>query len=109
MKTNVHQNSITAFHAGAVHLSRRAKNILGVFRDIEEPMTDRDVAELMGFSDMNSVRPRITELCDAGLIEEVGSAKCKVTGKTVRKCKIEDHIIPLFDSGLIYDTPRRVQ
>jgi len=84
----MHTNSIAAHHAEKDNLSHRAMNIVSVFKSMAEPLTDREVALLMGFSDMNSVRPRITELCKAGVVYEVDSVTCTVTKKTVRRCQI---------------------
>jgi hypothetical protein len=42
----------------------------------------------MGFSDMNSVRPRITELIEKAKLMEVGSIVCPVTKKRVRRVDI---------------------
>ncbi len=50
--------------------------------------TDREIKEKMGLSDMNSVRPRITELIKSGHLEETDNTKCPVTNKTVRKVRI---------------------
>jgi hypothetical protein len=38
----------------------------------------------LGYGDMNSVRPRITELVDYGAMVEVGDTVDALTGKTVR-------------------------
>lgn len=80
----VHANSLEAFRT----LDRRARSeaILTVYRDSMRPLTDRQVMEALGFHDANAVRPRITELLDAGKLCEVESAKDHVTGKTVRCC-----------------------
>lgn len=48
------------------------------------PMTDREVAGVLGEEDLNNVRPEITRLRDAGLVREVGSTKCSVTRRKVR-------------------------
>ena len=45
--------------------------------------TDREIMQLLGFKDANSVRPRRKELMDMGLIETVGKVKCKLSGRTV--------------------------
>lgn len=39
------------------------------------PMTAESLMAAMGFMDPNQVRPRLTELRDAGLIREAGKAK----------------------------------
>ena len=58
----------------------RAVNILGV---LTEPMTARDVAYKLGYSNLNAVKPRLTELRDAGIVEVVGKKKDPVTDRTV--------------------------
>jgi predicted HTH transcriptional regulator len=54
------------------------------------PATDRQVRDaLFGIAaDMNMVRPRITELLDAGALRECGSVECEVTGRRVRQVKV---------------------
>lgn len=46
--------------------------------------TDRQVKEWLGAGDMNAVRPRITELIEAGWAEEVGTCTDATTQRTVR-------------------------
>ena len=58
----------------------RAIDILGV---LTEPMTAREIAERLGFSDLNSVKPRLTELRDAGIVEVVGKKQDPVTDRKV--------------------------
>jgi hypothetical protein len=83
----VHANSIAAYREEEPNLSRRAIAVLGWVR-IFGPHTDREIMEGMGFTEPNAVRPRITELIDAGKLMEVGSIRCPVTGKTVRRVDI---------------------
>ena len=45
---------------------------------------DREVMRMLDFTDMNKVRPRITELVDAGVLREVGTVKDETTGRHVR-------------------------
>ena len=64
--------------------------------------TDRQVAEWLGFSDLNAVRPRITELVKAGRLEEAGSTICPVTGRRVRMVRPagqepSDSLFPVFE------------
>lgn len=81
----MHRNSIAAYDAEEVKLSARALAVLGYIR-IHGPRTDREIAYGMGFGEnLNAVRPRITELIDAGKLTEVCSVRCPVTGKSVRK------------------------
>ena len=82
---DVHPNSVRSFHeeleAGAI--SKRHRMILGVLQ-CGYGLTDREIANRLGFADLNAVRPRITELVKLGAVQEVGSTKCLETGKQVR-------------------------
>ena len=46
--------------------------------------TDRQIATLLGYSDLNRVRPRITELLQEGALIEHHATRCKVTRRLVR-------------------------
>lgn len=83
----LHDNSIQAYHAEEAKLSRRAQAVLE-WITAHGPHTDREVMRGMGFTEPNAVRPRITELIDAGKLMEVCSVRCPVTGKTVRRVDI---------------------
>jgi predicted HTH transcriptional regulator len=80
----VHHNSRKAHAEEGVRLNARAADILDNVRRCG-PGTDREICRRMCFAEMNAVRPRITELIDAGLLVELGSVKDATTGKTVRK------------------------
>ena len=41
------------------------------------PCTAEEIKEALGFSEMNAVRPRLTERCYAGLIKTSGKRKSK--------------------------------
>lgn len=81
----IHEHSIQSFHQelSSSRIGRRAQKIVAWLR-LHGPATDREVKDGLGFADMNSVRPRITEAVEAGLILEVSERRCPVTGKTVR-------------------------
>jgi len=83
----VHPNSIKTYREDANKISKRAGDVLRLLREYGYPLTDREVMKALGFTDPNAVRPRITELLDAGLITEAGNTKDELTGKTVRKVK----------------------
>lgn len=51
----------------------------------EGEMSADDVREKLGFTDMNSVRPRITELVKMGLLEECGR---KLNQRTDRRVTV---------------------
>lgn len=83
----VHANSIECFHALEPKLSKRAE-LIYAWLESHGPRTDREVMRGMGFTDMNSVRPRISELIDLNKLMEVGDVVCPVTHKTVRRVDI---------------------
>lgn len=82
----MHVNSLAAYESGRADLfSARELAILNFLRKLQgTSASDRDVMISLGFSDMNSVRPRITELVKDGVLVESGSKTDDVTGKTVR-------------------------
>lgn len=80
-----HRNSVSAFLG--LDLSKREALVLSAFVLAQVPLTDRACMERLGFTDPNACRPRITELCEQGLLEEVGSTDCPITGKRVRICR----------------------
>lgn len=78
----MHHNSLEAFHS-VMNLGERQRAIWNTLVRAG-PMTDRAVVEDMDLFDMNSARPRITELIKEGFAKEVGSVHCHVTGRKVR-------------------------
>lgn len=83
----MHDNSVAAYRAEESRLSKRAEAVLA-WIERHGPHTDREVMVGMGFAEPNAVRPRITELIEANKLMEVGSIRCPVTGKTVRRVDI---------------------
>lgn len=80
----MHPHSMKAHAETRAKLAGRTLEVLQVIRASGKPMTDREVMHAMGFSDMNAVRPRISECVKSGHLVEVGAVKDAVTGKTVR-------------------------
>lgn len=80
----LHENSVASFRD--LDVSKREALILACYRLASVPLTDREVAERLGFSEMNAVRPRITHLLEREMLYESRSVKCTVTGKSVRTC-----------------------
>ena len=79
-----HENSLLAYLEGKEgQFSKRQDEILRILA-IMPQATDRQLLELTHYSDLNAIRPRVTELVQLGALEEVGSTKCLVTGKRVR-------------------------
>lgn len=62
--------------------------IVLAYKSVNEPLTDREVMEELGFDDMNTVRPTITRLVQEGVLKIAQHTVCPVTGKTVRCCRL---------------------
>lgn len=84
----MHANSLRAYASEGIKLSRRASEVLGTIMQMGST-TDRMIKDRLGYRDMNSVRPRISELIKNGLVEECGNMRDNVTGKTVRIVRIK--------------------
>lgn len=95
-RRSLHVNSLRAYEQGRVDLfSKRELAILGAFRAAGPgaKATDRQVMIALGFSDMNSVRPRITELINDGVLVEVGETTDGVTRKRVRLVSLRGSVV----------------
>ena len=68
-RQRVHKHSAEAYHQALPGLNSRSLLILAWLRQ-HGPATDRQVMRGMGFSEPNAVRPRLTELIDAGLADK---------------------------------------
>jgi predicted transcriptional regulator len=81
----IHPNSVAAYWQGRDDLfGKRLQKVIAALRASRDPLTDREVMVRLGFADPNAVRPRISELVDAGIAQETGRVLCPVTRKTVR-------------------------
>ena len=80
-----HVNSINAYDEGKEEwFSKREKLILAALSGLKRGASDRELMIRLGFTDMNSVRPRITEMVKEGLLEEVSNQEDPITKKVVR-------------------------
>lgn len=96
----MHENSLAAHAAEEAKLSKRCAAVLEWLKE-HGPHTDREVMQGMGFTDMNAVRPRITELIEAGKLMEVGDVRCSTTGKSVRRVDIKRARVPRVQLELV--------
>jgi len=80
----MHGNSLQAYAESRPALSARCQAIVDWLRLRQSPASDRQIMEGLGFSDMNAVRPRISELLERGVLREWGACTDARTGKTVR-------------------------
>ena len=78
----------TRHEAYELRPSPRQVEILAILGDDE--MTARQIANEMGFTDLNAVKPRLTELRDAEKIEAVAKTVDPVTGRKVAVYKRKD-------------------
>lgn len=85
LQHQMHANSLEAFRASQSSILTRSQLIVQWMTG-RGPVTDRQVMTALGFSDPNKVRPRITELVDAGDLVECG--KIVEDGRNVRLVKI---------------------
>jgi hypothetical protein len=90
----IHDHSTAAYLQERPRLSARERLIFDHLLTIGKPRSDRHISHELGFgNDLNCVRPRISELIDKGLLQEVGSKICKRTGKRVRLVRAINHLI----------------
>lgn len=88
----IHANSIDAYKS--LNIRERCALVLACYVDgAPFGLTDRQCMHILGFTELNQVRPRITELLDGGYLREIANTKCKETGKTVRCCTVTDKVI----------------
>lgn len=84
-------NAITKQTRQESYLNRpvtRSVAILEVLGD--NLMTSREIAKEMGYSDLNAVKPRLTELLDGGLVEVAGKVLDETTNRSVAVWKTVD-------------------
>lgn len=83
-KRKTHINSTKAYYEIADKLPSSRREVFVALLQAYDAQTDRGIKDILRLQDMNQVRPRVTELIKQGLVEEVGSEICFVTGKRVR-------------------------
>ena len=79
----IHQNSIESYAKVKPTIEMRRSLIREALKDLCIA-TDRQIMEHLGFTDMNDVRPQITEGVTAGIFIECEKRVCNVTGHKVR-------------------------
>ena len=94
MKHSMHENSIEAYEELRNSLNHRQDRILALI-ERKPHSTDREILIAYGGTEMNQVRPRISELIDKELVQESGNRKCPQTKRTVRTLKAIDYNNPL--------------
>lgn len=69
---------------GKFDTSKRCKMILDA---MDKPMTAREIAYKLNFSDLNAVKPRLSEMKERGTVEVIGKAYDQLTGVHVSVCR----------------------
>lgn len=82
----IHVNSIKSYQE--LKPNKRAARIYEKYTCTQKAMTDREIADHLGFADLNQVRPRITEMIALGFLRECGKVKDAVTGRSVRLVEV---------------------
>lgn len=82
----IHRNSATAYDGA--DLGDRERMVLDTIAASPLPLSDRQIMERLGFTDMNSVRPAITHLHDRERLVEAGDIEDHLTGRRVRTSRI---------------------
>lgn len=67
-------------HVKVDKFTRKAKILVALQAG---PMTARCVIQVLGYSDLNSVRPRLTELVHEGLVVEAGTVWDPISERNV--------------------------
>lgn len=80
---NIADNSLEAYFSILNDMPKRRAII---FRSIAYygPSTDRMIMKRLGYSELNSVRPRITEMINDNVLIQIGSQVDAWTNRTVR-------------------------
>ena len=94
----VRDTSFQSYHEARAALSARARVIYQFLCGRSETsMTDREIKNAIfgKVADMNTVRPRITELIADHWLIECGTTRCPVTDKRVRLVRAVDWVTRL--------------
>ena len=87
---HVRDTSLLAYQQIKPRLSDRYKMVMWTIRNYPNS-TALELARHLGFQDPNKVRPRITELVDAGLVVSSGKRVDRFTGKLAYVWRLKKH------------------
>jgi hypothetical protein len=76
----VRQTSIEAYR-DLQDIGNRQQIVFDVLKLYPHGLTDREIAEKLGYDDPNKIRPRRFELVEKGLLIELPKRICSVSGK----------------------------
>lgn len=86
----IHENSTQAHreHEDTGKGATYRKRIVDLLTKTGSAMTDRQIIDTLHVTDVNNIRPEITRLKQAGVLEECYKVKCETTNHMVRTVKI---------------------
>lgn len=62
-------------------LTKGQAEVYSLLAGLDHGMTDREIAQALGYEDPNKIRPRRFELADLRLIDEKPKRKCSLTNR----------------------------
>jgi Mn-dependent DtxR family transcriptional regulator len=77
----IQDTSIKAYYEVLRSLGRSQKEVLDALRT-QPNATNAEIAHMLHHRPINTITPRVFELRQIGLVEEVGKRKCRVTSRT---------------------------
>lgn len=86
----IHEHSLKSFAKLKNKTWSRRAEIVRVLEEHCAICTDREIARILGYKDLNCVRPRITEGINYPLyiFKQCGTDRCNVTGRIVRTIRL---------------------
>lgn len=94
------ENRRAAYYDVKPDAPNRRWYIVNILKQHPLGLTAEDILDILeadgiiSWPDPNFARPRLTELCDAGIIEAAGKKKSPHTGKTVTVWKLKEGCRP---------------
>ena len=97
----IHENNKLSYSEGKADGTFKTKReaCYAAYRSSKEPLTDREVSQMIGERERNGASPRINEMLEDGLAREVDSVICPDTGKRVRRCVVVQEFFPRPSGG----------
>ena len=90
-RRSMHRNSLEAYSEELPRLGARCAMIYELVKSSKRAWTIRELAMHFGHPEnLNFCAPRVNDLINAGLLVEVGSKRCPITGKTVRMVRAKE-------------------
>lgn len=73
-------------------IGKRQLEVLELFAEVKDSLTDMELAARLNYDDPNNVRPRRKELYDLGIVESDGKRVCRITDRLVHQWRMVDEI-----------------